>query len=71
MQLECFQFLLLMMPINTTGINSLKNEEISHGTAIMNFGRNGWLIRNSINGYFDEFWRKNILIYIAIAFNCN
>ena len=29
-----------MMPINTTGINSfLRNEEISHGTAIMNFGR--------------------------------
>ncbi len=27
-----------MMPINTTGINSLRNEEISHGTA-MNFGR--------------------------------
>ena len=27
-----------MMPINT-GINALRNEDISHGTAIMNFGR--------------------------------
>lgn len=30
---------LLMMPINTTGINVLENEDISHGTAIMNFAR--------------------------------
>ena len=28
-----------MMPINTAGINALRNEDISHGTAIMNFGR--------------------------------
>ncbi len=50
-----------MMPINTTGINSLRNEEISHGTAIMNFGRNGWFTRHSFNGYINEFWCKNIL----------
>ena len=56
--IRMFSVSLLMMPINTTGINSLRNEEISHGTAIMNFGRNGWLIRNSINGYFDEFGAK-------------
>lgn len=37
--IRMFSVSLLMMPINTTGINSLKNEEISHGTAIMNFGR--------------------------------
>lgn len=30
---------LLMMPINTTGINVLDNKDISHGTAIMNFAR--------------------------------
>ena len=34
-----FAVSLLMMPINTTGINALKTENISHGTAIMNFGR--------------------------------
>ncbi|HEK6936951.1 TPA: multidrug efflux MFS transporter LmrS [Staphylococcus aureus] len=37
--IRMFSVSLLMMPINTTGINSLRNEEISHGTAIMNFGR--------------------------------
>ena len=34
-----FAVSLLMMPINTTGINALDNKDISHGTAIMNFGR--------------------------------
>ena len=34
-----FAVSLLMMPINTAGINALRNEDISHGTAIMNFGR--------------------------------
>jgi hypothetical protein len=33
-----FAVSLLMMPINTAGINALRNEDISHGTAIMNFG---------------------------------
>ncbi|SUM34348.1 multidrug resistance protein [Staphylococcus gallinarum] len=28
-----------MMPLNTAGINSLSNKNISHGTAISNFGR--------------------------------
>lgn len=37
--IRMFSVSLLMMPINTTGINSLRNEEISHGTAIMKFGR--------------------------------
>ena len=37
--IRMFAVSLLMMPINTTGINSLSNENISHGTAIMNFGR--------------------------------
>lgn len=37
--IRMFAVSLLMMPINTTGINALKTEDISHGTAIMNFGR--------------------------------
>lgn len=37
--IRMFAVSLLMMPINTTGINALKTENISHGTAIMNFGR--------------------------------
>lgn len=37
--IRMFSVSLLMMPINTTGINSLKNDDISHGTAIMNFAR--------------------------------
>lgn len=37
--IRMFSVSLLMMPINTTGINALKNDDISHGTAIMNFGR--------------------------------
>ncbi|MCS4485929.1 MDR family MFS transporter [Staphylococcus americanisciuri] len=31
-----FSISLLMMPLNTAGINSLSNEMVSHGTAIMN-----------------------------------
>ena len=37
--IRMFAVSLLMMPINTAGINALRNEDISHGTAIMNFGR--------------------------------
>ncbi|MFW3559441.1 MDR family MFS transporter [Staphylococcus caprae] len=37
--IRMFAVSLLMMPINTTGINALENKNISHGTAIMNFGR--------------------------------
>lgn len=37
--LRMFSVSLLMMPLNTAGINSLKNKDISHGTAISNFGR--------------------------------
>ncbi len=37
--IRMFAVSLLMMPINTAGINALKNSDISHGTAIMNFGR--------------------------------
>ncbi|RIL72130.1 DHA2 family efflux MFS transporter permease subunit [Staphylococcus devriesei] len=36
--IRMFAVSLLMMPINTAGINALRNEDISHGTAIMNFG---------------------------------
>ena len=69
--IRMFSVSLLMMPINTTGINSLRNEEISHGTAIMNFGRVmagslGTALMVTLMSF-----GKNILIYIAIAFNCN
>ncbi|RIO87083.1 DHA2 family efflux MFS transporter permease subunit [Staphylococcus gallinarum] len=37
--LRMFSVSLLMMPLNTAGINSLSNKNISHGTAISNFGR--------------------------------
>ena len=37
--IRMFAVSLLMMPINTTGINAIENKNISHGTAIMNFGR--------------------------------
>ncbi|MEB8209800.1 DHA2 family efflux MFS transporter permease subunit [Staphylococcus succinus] len=37
--LRMFSVSLLMMPLNTAGINSLQNKDISHGTAISNFGR--------------------------------
>ncbi|MCC8990906.1 MAG: MFS transporter, partial [Staphylococcus sp.] len=37
--IRMFAVSLLMMPINTAGINALENKNISHGTAIMNFGR--------------------------------
>ncbi|MCD8857592.1 multidrug efflux MFS transporter [Staphylococcus gallinarum] len=37
--LRMFSVSLLMMPLNTAGINSLNNKNISHGTAISNFGR--------------------------------
>ena len=36
--LRMFSVSLLMMPLNTAGINAL-HKEISHGTAISNFGR--------------------------------
>lgn len=34
--IRLFSVSLLMMPLNTAGINSLSNEMVSHGTAIMN-----------------------------------
>lgn len=37
--LRMFSVSLLMMPLNTAGINALHKREISHGTAISNFGR--------------------------------
>ncbi|UXS61311.1 multidrug efflux MFS transporter [Staphylococcus ureilyticus] len=37
--LRMFSVSLLMMPLNTAGINALQKREISHGTAISNFGR--------------------------------
>lgn len=37
--IRMFSVGLLMMPLNTSGINALDNKDISHGTAIMNFGR--------------------------------
>lgn len=37
--LRMFSVSLLMMPLNTSGINALQNKDISHGTAISNFGR--------------------------------
>ncbi|WP_226386238.1 MDR family MFS transporter [Staphylococcus sp. Marseille-Q1834] len=37
--IRMFAVSLLMMPINTAGINALENKDISHGTAIMNFAR--------------------------------
>ncbi|RIP37544.1 DHA2 family efflux MFS transporter permease subunit [Staphylococcus gallinarum] len=37
--LRMFSVSLLMMPLNTAGINALSNKNISHGTAISNFGR--------------------------------
>ncbi|ATH59550.1 MULTISPECIES: MDR family MFS transporter [Staphylococcus] len=37
--LRMFSVSLLMMPLNTAGINALHKNEISHGTAISNFGR--------------------------------
>lgn len=37
--LRMFSVSLLMMPLNTAGINALHKGEISHGTAISNFGR--------------------------------
>lgn len=55
--IRMFAVSLLMMPINTAGINALENKDISHGTAIMNFGRNGRFIRYSINGYIYEYGR--------------
>ena len=50
--IRMFAVSLLMMPINTAGINALRNEDISHGTAIMNFGRVMAASRNSFNGNF-------------------
>lgn len=37
--LRMFSVSLLMMPLNTAGINALHKREISHGTTISNFGR--------------------------------
>lgn len=37
--LRMFSVSLLMMPLNTAGINALQKREISHGTAISKFGR--------------------------------
>ncbi|POF46604.1 MFS transporter, partial [Staphylococcus pseudintermedius] len=34
--IRLFSVSLLMMPLNTAGINSLPNDMVSHGTAIMN-----------------------------------
>lgn len=58
--IRMFAVSLLMMPINTAGINALRNEDISHGTAIMNFGRvMGGSLGNDFNGNFHEYWCKN------------
>ena len=54
--IRMFAVSLLMMPINTAGINALRNEDISHGTAIMNFGRVMVSLGTDFNGNFHEYW---------------
>ena len=47
---------LLMMPINTTGINVLDNKDISRNSYYEFCTRHGWIPGDWTNGNDDEYW---------------